>query len=197
MDDVTGKQGIQLAECFLLDEYLNLPESHPASFRKYLKERFLAHVNVKTAHLIDGEADLETELKRLNEEVTRAPIDLALIGIGENAHIAFNDPPADFDNPAPFTVVDLDERCKLQQVREGWFPSIDDVPKQAITMTVQQILRSKNIITVAPHEVKAEAIYNTLNKDVDPMYPATILKTHASWSLYLDKNSASKIVVWS
>lgn len=184
-------------EMFHLDEYIGLTESHPASFRKYLKERFLAFVNVKEAFLVNGEGDLEAELKRLNEAVSRAPIDLALIGIGENAHIAFNDPPANFDNEEPFAVLDLDESCKKQQVGEGWFATTDDVPKQAITMTVQQILKSKNIITVAPHKSKATAIYNTLSKEVNPNYPATILKTHSNWSLYLDKHSAEKIVLWS
>lgn len=184
-------------EMFHLDEYIGLPQSHPASFRKYLKERFLAFAPVKAAHLVNGEADLQEELKHLNEEISKAPIDLALIGIGENAHIAFNDPPADFYNEDPYTCLNLDDTCKKQQVREGWFATIDDVPKQAITMTVKQILKSRNIITVAPHQAKATAIYNTLNREIDPKYPATILKTHSNWSLYLDKHSASQILVWS
>lgn len=183
-------------EMFHLDEYIGLPETHPASFRKYLKERFLAFVDVKEAYLVNGEVDPQEELQRLNAEVTKAPIDLALIGIGENAHIAFNDPPADFNNEDPFIIVNLDDACKQQQVGEGWFATIADVPKRAITMTVQQILKSKNIITVSPHQAKATAIYNTLNREIDPNYPATILKTHSNWSLYLDKHSASKILVW-
>lgn len=183
-------------EMFHLDEYVALPESHPASFRKYLKERFLRHVAVRSATFVDGDGDLDEVLKRLNEEIAKAPIDLALIGIGQNAHIAFNDPPADFETEAPYKVVQLDERCKAQQVSEGWFASIDDVPKRAITMTVKQIMKSRHIVSVVPHAVKAEAIENTLKSPVDPNVPATILKTHPSWKLYLDKQSASGFCKW-
>ena len=181
-------------EMFHLDEYIALPESHPASFRKYLKERFLQFVNVKQAWLVDGEGDVEATIRRLNEEIARKPVDLALIGIGVNAHIAFNDPPADFETETPYKVVNLDDTCKLQQVGEGWFPTIDDVPKQAITMTVKQILKSRNIVSVVPHAVKADAIANTLREGIDPNIPATILKTHPAWQLYIDYASAAKVV---
>ncbi|MFD0869397.1 Glucosamine-6-phosphate deaminase [Chlamydia abortus] len=184
-------------EMFHLDEYIALPESHPASFRKYLKERFLQYVNVKQVCLVNGEAEPQAELRRLNEEIAKAPVDVALIGIGENAHIAFNDPPADFVTEEPYKVVDLDDTCKQQQVREGWFATVDDVPKQAITMTVKQILKSRHIVSVVPHEAKAAAIANTFKREVDPNYPATILKSHSNWRLYLDKDSASKIYAWS
>ncbi len=183
-------------EMFHLDEYINLPESHPASFRKYLKERFLQFVNVKEAYLVNGEVDPEAELKRLNEEITKAPIDLALIGIGENAHIAFNDPPADFNEQSPYKVVNLNDTCKMQQVREGWFATNDDVPKQAITMSVQQILKSRHIISVVPNPSKAQAIASTMSSNVNPLVPATILKTHDNWQLYLDQYSSSQIFQW-
>ncbi|RXZ76648.1 glucosamine-6-phosphate deaminase [Paenibacillaceae bacterium] len=183
-------------EMFHLDEYIALPESHPASFRKYLKERFLQHVNIGKAWLVDGEDDPQAVVARLNEEINKAEIDLALIGIGENAHIAFNDPPADFDEPAPYKVVNLSDTCKAQQVREGWFPSNDDVPKQAITMAVPQIMKSNVVISVVPHASKAEAIGNTVKQDVNVNVPATKLKTHPNWKLFLDKKSAAHFYNW-
>lgn len=183
-------------EMFHLDEYIGLPESHPASFRKYLKERFLRHVNVRKAVLVDGEGDPQATLRRLNEEIAAKPVDLGLIGIGENAHIAFNDPPADFDTEEPYKIVTLDDACKRQQVREGWFATVNDVPAQAISMTVKQILRCRHIVSVVPRETKAEAVFKTFMGQVDPNVPATILKTHPNWRLYLDKESAAKVYTW-
>ncbi|WP_214630825.1 glucosamine-6-phosphate deaminase [Paenibacillus agaridevorans] len=183
-------------EMFHLDEYIGLPVEHPASFRKYLKERFLQHVNIGTYWLVDGEGDTNEVLDHLNREISKAPVDLALIGIGENAHIAFNDPPADFEDERPFKVVDLSDTCKMQQVGEGWFATMEDVPKQAISMSVQQILKSRNIISVVPRQSKARAIQDTLKNEVDVNTPATIMKTHANWSLYLDKQSSSLIYAW-
>ncbi|MDF2815324.1 MAG: nagB [Paenibacillus sp.] len=180
-------------EMFHLDEYVDLPETHPASFRKYLKERFLSYAPVAKAHLVNGEGDVASHIEQLSAEIRKAPIDLALIGIGENAHIAFNDPPADFDSLDAYKVVELDEACKAQQVREGWFASLDEVPTQAITMTVQQILSSQTIISCVPHQVKAEAIKKSLESGVTNLVPASILKTHSDWWLYLDANSASGI----
>ena len=132
-------------EMFHLDEYVGLPETHPASFRKYLKERFVNLVNLKAAYFVDGEHPEET-IKYLTEEIAKAPIDVALIGVGENAHIAFNDPPADFDTKESYIIVNLDEKCRMQQVGEGWFKTIDDVPKQAVSMTPYRIMESKTII---------------------------------------------------
>jgi len=172
-------------EMFHLDEYVALPESHIASFRKYLKERFADHVN--------GEGDVAANIAALTEEIRKQPIDVALIGIGENSHIAFNDPPADFDTKEAYMVVDLDEACKRQQVGEGWFATVDDVPKQAITMTVHQIMQAKTIISCVPHKVKANAIKMTMDNNVTNTVPSTMLKTHADWSLYLDSESASLI----
>jgi len=183
-------------DMFHLDEYVGLPESHPASFRKYLKERFLSHVPVRKAWLVDGEGDLAETLNELNEAISAKPIDLGLIGIGENAHIAFNDPPANFDTEEPYRIVTLDDACKRQQVREGWFPTVDDVPAQAISMSVRQILRCRHIVSVVPLSTKADAIFNTFMGEVDPNVPATILKTHPSWRLFLDKESAAKVYHW-
>lgn len=176
---------------FHLDEYVELPESHPASFRKYLKERVLSKVTFKKAYLIDGEGDTSQEIAELTEAIRKAPIDLALIGIGENAHIAFNDPPADFDTKEAFRVVTLDTKCRQQQVGEGWFASVDDVPEQAISMTVYQIMQSEVIVSCVPFAVKANAVKETMENDVTNLIPATIMKTHPNFSLYLDRDSAS------
>lgn len=180
-------------EMFHLDEYINLKEEHPASFRKYLKERFTSKVNLKKAHFIDGNGNIEETIKKLTEEVRKSPIDVGVIGIGENSHIAFNDPPADFNTKEAFIVVDLDDKCKNQQVREGWFETIEDVPKQAITMSVNQILSCRTIISCVPYDVKANAIKDTFSQPVNNMTPATVLKTHPDWNLFLDEDSASLI----
>ena len=176
-------------EMFHLDEYVNLPETHPASFRKYLKERFVNLVNLKQAHFVNGEGDIARNIAELTIALQAEPIDVALIGIGENAHIAFNDPPADFSTRVAYKVVDLDEKCKQQQVGEGWFATPSDVPAQAITMSVYQILQSRIILSCVPYNVKAMAIKQTLESDVNPNVPATILKTHANWTLFVDEDS--------
>jgi glucosamine-6-phosphate deaminase len=179
---------------FHLDEYIGLPSTHPASFRKYLKERFLSKVPaLKSAHLIDGEKDVKAECQRLGRLITEHPIDVALVGIGENGHLAFNDPPANFETEEPYIVVDLDEACRRQQYGEGWFQSIDDVPEQAISMSVKQILKSERIICSVPDKRKALAVRNTLVNGVSNMYPASILQNHKGCSLYLDTESASSI----
>ncbi|CAG7637935.1 6-phosphogluconolactonase [Paenibacillus allorhizosphaerae] len=180
-------------EMFHLDEYVDLPETHPASFRKYLKERFLAHATVGRYELVNGEGDIRRNIEQLNARLNEAPVDLALIGIGENAHVAFNDPPADFDTEEPYLVVDLAESCKRQQVGEGWFRSIEEVPKQAITMSIRQILKSAVIISCVPYQVKANAIKLTQENEVTNQIPSTILKTHPQWTLYLDKDSVSAV----
>ena len=183
-------------EMFHLDEYVGLPESHIASFRKYLKERFVAQLPtpLKGAYFVNGEGDVKENIARLSEELKKQPADVGLIGIGENGHIAFNDPPADLDCTDCYKVVDLNERCKKQQVGEGWFPDTDHVPAQAISMTVQQILKCRHILSAVPGERKAEAIYNTLTQEPNGQVPATMLKTHGDWTLYLDSGSASKII---
>jgi glucosamine-6-phosphate deaminase len=179
---------------FHLDEYLQLPASHPASFRKYLKERFLEKVPpLKAAYLINGETDPEEECKRLDRLIKKHPIDVALVGIGENGHLAFNDPPADFDTDKPFLVATLDEQCRQQQMNEGWFPSVSSVPARAISMSIKQIMRSAHIICSVPGLRKATAVRDCLNHAVSNLYPAGILKNHASCFLFLDTQSASLI----
>ena len=177
---------------FHLDEYIGLPETAPASFRKYLKERFLNLVSpLKASYLVNGETDPEVECKRLNQIITDHPIDVALVGIGENGHLAFNDPPADFDTVSPYIVVDLDEKCRLQQFNEGWFASLAEVPKKAISMSIKQICKSKMIICSVPDSRKAEAVKNTLENKVSNNDPASVLQTHANCLFILDKSSAS------
>ena len=175
---------------FHLDEYVGLPETHIASFRKYLRERFISKINLKAAHLVDGDA---SSIPALAAVLREKPIDIGLIGIGENAHIAFNDPPADFDTKEAYIVVDLDEACKRQQVGEGWFATLGDVPKQAISMTTFQIMQCKTILSCVPFGVKANAVRDTLHSGLTNKVPATLLKTHCDWHLYIDAESASKI----
>ena len=175
---------------FHLDEYIGLSPNHPASFVKYLQERFLAHVpKLKAAYLING-GPLE-ECRRLAELIREYPIDVALIGIGENGHIAFNDPPADFETEEPYIIVNLDEACRRQQMGEGWFNSFNEVPLRAISMSVKQIMRSKNIICSVPDSRKAVAVKNSLEKTVSNLYPASILQEHENCMIYLDKDSAA------
>lgn len=178
-------------EMFHLDEYIDLPESHPASFRKYLKERFLSKVNVMKAYLVNGEDDPQEVIASLTAKIRKEPVDLGLIGIGENAHIAFNDPPADFNTKEAFICVDLNETCKQQQVREGWFATVADVPKQAISMTVYQIMQCQHIVSCVPYAVKAKAIKDTLESPLTNMVPATMLKEHPDAIIFLDKDSAA------
>lgn len=177
---------------FHLDEYIGIDETHPASFRKYLKDRFVTLVPLKDFHFVNGER-AEVECKRLGEIITNHPIDLAFVGIGENGHLAFNDPPADFETEEPYIVVNLDDDCRRQQLGEGWFPTIDDVPKQAISMSIRQIMRSKLIICSVPDERKSLAVHKTLQSEISPEVPASVLRTHPDVILYLDKNSAPQI----
>ncbi len=177
---------------FHLDEYIGLSITHPASFRKYLKERFLLKVPpLKAAFLINGEKDPQGECNLLGNLIKEYPIDVAFIGIGENGHLAFNDPPADFENDQPYIVVTLDEACRKQQMGEGWFVSIEEVPRSAISMSVKQILKSKHIICSVPDSRKAVAVKNTLEQPVSNRYPASILQLHPDCVFYLDKNSAA------
>lgn len=178
---------------FHLDEYLGISDTHPASFRKYLKERFIANVPITNYYLVNGEVDGDTECERLSGLILKNPIDVALVGIGENGHLAFNDPPADFETEKPYIVVDLDEMCRSQQLGEGWFKSIEEVPRQAISMSVKQIMKSKHIICSVPDERKANAVKNSVEQKVSDMFPASILQRHGDCYLYLDKASASKL----
>lgn len=180
-------------EMFHLDEYVDLPETHPASFRKYLKERFVEKVGaLKSVNFVDGTKE---GVASLTAKITADDIDIGLIGIGENTHIAFNDPPADFDTTESYIVVNLDEACRRQQLGEGWFPTIDEVPRQAISMTVSQIMKCKKIISCVPYAVKANAVMKTLStKETTNLVPATKLKEHPDFTLYVDMDSAKEIL---
>ena len=175
---------------FHLDEYVGLPETHIASFRKYLRERFIEKVPLKAAYLVDGTKE---GIAGLTAELRRAPIDVGLIGIGENAHIAFNDPPADFDTREAYIIVNLNDTCKKQQVGEGWFATVDDVPKQAVSMTVWQILQCETIVSCVPYAVKADAVKKTLENDATNLIPATVLKAHGDCTLFVDTDSFAKV----
>ena len=171
---------------FHLDEYIGLPVTHPASFRKYLQERFISVIpGLKAAYLINGETDAKAECARLGDLITKYPVDVALVGIGENGHLAFNDPPADFETEQPYIIVELDEACRKQQMGEGWFKSIEEVPRYAISMSIKQILRSKHIICSVPDSRKAMAVKNTLEQPVSNLYPASILQLHPDCIAFL------------
>lgn len=176
---------------FHLDEYIGIPLTHPASFRKYLNERFVELVKPGAFHAIDGEADPDGECARLSLLIEAREVDVAFVGIGENGHLAFNDPPADFNTEVPFLVVDLDMDCRRQQLGEGWFSSLEEVPHQAISMSIKQILKSRAIICTVPDSRKARAVKNSLEERVSPMVPASILNHHDEVWLYLDMESAS------
>jgi glucosamine-6-phosphate deaminase len=180
-------------EMFHLDEYIGLPATHPASFRKYLKERLISKTGMTRVHLLDGEQDPEHVCEEAGRAIAAAPIDVAFVGIGENAHLAFNDPPADFETEVPYIIVTLDEPCRQQQVGEGWFPSMAEVPKRAISMSVRQILKAQAIICIVPDARKAQAVHASVAGPVSPNAPASILQTHAHTSLYLDTASASRL----
>ena len=177
---------------FHLDEYVNLPEAHPASFRRYLKERIINRVPLRAFHLINGEADdVQEECRRVGKLISQQSIDVAFVGIGENGHLAFNDPPADFETDESYIVVDLDEACRRQQVGEGWFKGIDEVPTQAISMSIKQILKSRNILCIVPDQRKAEAVKASVESELSPLRPASILQKHERVTIYLDRESSS------
>jgi len=177
---------------FHLDEYVGLPESHPASFRRYLKERLVNRIHPQTFHFLDGEAnDVQKECRRVGDLIAQQPVDVAFVGVGENGHLAFNDPPADFETEEPYLVVNLDDACRQQQVGEGWFQSIAEVPAQAISMSIKQILKSRNILCIVPDQRKAEAVRASVTLPVSPVHPASILQQHEQVTLYLDHHSSS------
>jgi glucosamine-6-phosphate deaminase len=179
-------------EAFHLDEYIGLPISHPASFHGLLLQLLVAKAGIVDYHFLVGDAvDLAAMVREVSEHLASAPIDVAFVGIGENGHIAFNDPPADFITEDPYIIVNLDERCRQQQVGEGWFTEISQVPKRAISMSVRQILRAEEIVTVVPDGRKAHAVKACLEGEVSPMAPASILRRHSNATVYLDKESAS------
>jgi glucosamine-6-phosphate deaminase len=178
-------------EMFHLDEYIGLPKSHPASFRRFLEERLIQKTGMTNYHLLDGDNDPSASVRNTSKAIMAAPIDIAFVGIGENGHLAFNDPPADFETEEPYLIVNLDEACRLQQVGEGWFTHISETPRQAISMSIRQILKAKEILAVVPDSRKAKAVKACLEGEINPMAPASILRRHENTTVYLDKNSAA------
>lgn len=178
---------------FHLDEYIDMREDHPASFRKFLKERFVEKVpGLQAVYFVAGDTgDPQQECRRVGSLITEHPIDAAMIGIGENGHLAFNDPPADFETEEPYLVVDLDEKCRKQQLGEGWFETLEDVPSRAISMSIRQIMKSKCLIVTVPDKRKAEAVKNALDVEVTPMCPASILQQHGNCKIFLDAEATS------
>jgi glucosamine-6-phosphate deaminase len=178
-------------EMFHLDEYIGLPMSHPASFRRILLERLVQKAGITNYHFLDGETDPSATIGKVGAALVSAPIDVAFVGIGENGHLAFNDPPANFETEEPYLIVDLDEACRMQQVGEGWFKNVSEVPSRAISMSVRQILKAQEIIAVVPDSRKAKAVQACLEWEISPISPASILRTHRNSTLYLDNDSAA------
>ena len=178
---------------FHLDEYVGTPITHPASFRKYLWERFVSRLALPLAafHYINGEGEARTECRRVGAIIAKHPIDVCFAGIGENGHLAFNDPPADFKTAAPYLVVDLDEACRRHQMGEGWFKTLAQVPKQAVSMSIRQIMKSKTIICTVPDKRKAQAVKDCLTGTITPKHPASVLQRHKAAWCFLDTESAS------
>jgi glucosamine-6-phosphate deaminase len=190
--ELTKAEGIdwKRVEMFHLDEYVGLPITHPASFRNYLMERLIDKTGITQYHLLDGTGDAREVARRVGEALSAAPVDAAFAGIGENGHLAFNDPPADFETEEPYLVVELDEACRRQQVGEGWFRDISEVPRQAISMSVRQILKAKEVISIVPDARKALAVKTCFEGEISAMAPASILRTHLATTVYLDRDSA-------
>src|SRR5262249_23557806 len=191
---LTTAPGIDWAkvEVFHLDEYIGLPVTHPGSFRKMLMDQLVTKTGVIRYHLLDGDAaDPAAVVREVGKQLASSPIDIAFLGIGENGHIAFNDPPADFEIEDPYIIVNLDEACRQQQVGEAWFADISQVPKQAISMSAKQILKAQEILAVVPDKRKAQAVKTCFEGEISPMAPASILRKHPNATVYLDTNSAS------
>jgi glucosamine-6-phosphate deaminase len=195
LGELTATAGIdwQQVELFHLDEYIGIPMTHPASFCKYLHERLIDKTGITMLHLLNGAADPTEIIRRASEAIKTAPIDVTFAGIGENGHLAFNDPPADFETNDSYLIVNLDEACRRQQVGEGWFTDLSAVPSQAISMSIRQILKSRVIISVVPDARKAQAVKTCFEGPISPMAPASILRTHPNATVYLDRQSAALI----
>lgn len=178
-------------EMFHLDEYIGLPLSHPASFRGYLLKRLINKAGISDYHLLDGETDPIAVAREVGSILANSPIDVAFVGIGENGHLAFNDPPADFETTDPYLIVNLDDACRRQQLGEGWFATFADVPRTALTMSVRQILKAREIICIVPDARKARAVAACLEGEISPNAPASILRTHSRCTVYLDNDSAA------
>jgi glucosamine-6-phosphate deaminase len=180
-------------ELFHLDEYIGMPASHPASFRRYLREQLIDKTGIRNCHLLDGEGDPEEVRRSVGQLLSREPVDVMFAGIGENTHLAFNDPPADFDSTDPYIIVKLDEACRRQQVGEGWFARVEDVPDTAISISIRQIMKAREILVIVPDARKADAVKATLESEVSPAVPASILRTHPNVTVFLDEPAASRL----
>ena len=193
LEALTAIPGIQWnqVELFHLDEYIGLPMTHPASFCKYMQEHLISRTGITNHHLLDGSKDPAAVIREANKAITSSPIDIAFVGIGENGHLAFNDPPADFNTEEPYLIVSLDHACRLQQVGEGWFKNLDAVPKQAISMSVRQVLKAREILAVVADARKATAVKACFDGPVSPMAPSSILRTHPNATIYLDLQSSA------
>jgi len=195
LEALTARRDIdwRQVEMFHLDEYIGLPADHPASFRRYLRERFVQPTGIAQYHFLDGEKPPAETVREVGDALRSAPIDCAFVGIGENGHLAFNDPPADFDTRDPYLIVALDDACRRQQVGEGWFRSLEEVPERAISISIRQILDAREIVCVVPDARKAEAVARCLEGPVTPEAPASILQTHPNTTVYLDRPAASRL----
>ncbi|HTC42379.1 MAG TPA: 6-phosphogluconolactonase [Candidatus Acidoferrales bacterium] len=193
LEALTASPGIQWkeVELFHLDEYIGLPMTHPASFCKFLQERLIGKTGIVHSHLLDGSRDPKEVIRSVGEAISSAPIDIAFLGIGENGHIAFNDPPADFEIEEPYITVALDHACRMQQVGEGWFKDLDAVPTHAISMSVRQVLKAREILAVVPDARKASAIKLCFDGPISPMAPSSILRNHSNATVYLDRQSSA------
>jgi glucosamine-6-phosphate deaminase len=193
LEALTSAPGIDWprVEVFHLDEYIGLPITHPGSFRKMLLEQLINKTRIVNYHLLDGEGDVASVLARASAALASAPIDIAFLGIGENGHLAFNDPPADFETEEPYLIVNLDEACRRQQVGESWFSDLSQVPQSAISMSVRQIMKVKELLVIAPDSRKAAAVKLCFEGEISPMAPASVLRNHPKATVYLDKNSAA------
>ena len=192
---LTAQPGVDWTrvELFHLDEYVGIPESHPASFRRYLRENLIDRAHIATYHFLDGEGDLDEVRARVGGALAAGDVDVMFAGIGENGHLAFNDPPADFVTTEPYIVVKLDEACRRQQVGEGWFARFEDVPDTAISMSIRQMLKAREMLIVVPDARKAAAVKATLEGEIGPNVPASILRTHPNVTLFLDEPAASQL----
>lgn len=193
LNALTARRDIDWAhvEMFHLDEYIGPPADHPASFRKFLRERLIAKTGITQFHFLDVESDPAAVAREVGAALNSAPVDVAFVGIGENGHLAFNDPPADFETGQPYLIVNLDEACRRQQVGEGWFPSIEKVPTQAISMSIRQILKANEILVIVPDARKAQAVKACFEGKISPLAPASILRNHPNTTVYLDRDSSA------
>ena len=193
LDQLTKIPGIdwENVEMFHLDEYIGLSSDHPASFQKYLRQRLLDKVGIVRYHFLKGDGDPQRAIAEVTAEIRKAPIDVAFVGVGENGHLAFNDPPANFETTEAFLVVDLDEACRRQQLGEGWFKTLEQVPGRAISMTIPEILKAKEILCIVPNARKAQAVEKCFEGEISPLAPASILRTHPNVFVYLDHDSAA------